>query len=200
MDKKKDTPAEVETVTVTMTRPVAEAVKIACEWYLRLHMGQFWDLAEDLCMAKFYSDAKHNEFKTKEQRDNAFTVSIHRRNDMQDGLDNLYRRYALPAPISDLMEIPYRAEQVWLGIRHALAWHDKLAGISAAASVLLLAGCNKQMIDLTYEYSQAQIKMPDGTVIEGKVDSWNDYEGDQLQVKINGTTYLVHSSNVILWH
>lgn len=84
MDKKKDTPAEVETVTVTMTRPVAEAVKIACEWYLRLHMGQFWDLAEDLCMAKFYSDAKHNEFKTKEQRDNAFTVSIHRRNDMQD--------------------------------------------------------------------------------------------------------------------
>ena len=121
MDKKKDTPAEVETVTVTMTRPVAEAVKIACEWYLRLHMGQFWDLAEDLCMAKFYSDAKHNEFKTKEQRDNAFTVSIHRRNDMQDGLDNLYRRYALPAPISDLMEIPYRAEQVWLGIRHALA-------------------------------------------------------------------------------
>ena len=63
-----------------------------------------------------------------------------------------------------------------------------------------LTGCNKQVIDLTYEYSQAQIKMPDGTVIEGKVDSWNDYEGDQLQVKINGTTYLVHSSNVILWH
>ena len=52
----------------------------------------------------------------------------------------------------------------------------------------------------TYEYSQAQIKMPDGTVIEGKVDSWNDYEGDQLQVKINGTTYLAHSSNVVLWH
>lgn len=75
-----------------------------------------------------------------------------------------------------------------------------MAGVSAAASVLLLAGCNKQMIDLTYEYSQAQIKMPDGTVIEGKVDSWNDYEGDQLQVKINGTTYLVHSSNVILWN
>lgn len=75
-----------------------------------------------------------------------------------------------------------------------------MAGVSAVASVLLLAGCNKQMIDLTYEYSQAQIKMPDGTVIEGKVDSWNDYEGDQLQVEINGTTYLVHSSNVILWH
>lgn len=64
-----------------------------------------------------------------------------------------------------------------------------MVGASAVASVLLMTGCNKQVIDLTYEYSQAQIKMPDGTVIEGKVDSWNDYEGDQLQVKINGTTY-----------
>lgn len=56
MDKKKDTPAEVETVTVTMSRPVAEAVQTACEMYLRLHMGQFNDLAEDLCMAKHYAD------------------------------------------------------------------------------------------------------------------------------------------------
>lgn len=75
-----------------------------------------------------------------------------------------------------------------------------MVGVSAVASILLMAGCNKQVIDLAYEYSQAQIKMPDGTVIEGKVDSWNDYEGDQLQVKINGTTYLVHSSNVVLWN
>lgn len=115
-------------MTITMSRPVAEAVKTACEWYLRLHMGQFEDLVEDLCMAKFYSDAKHNVFKTKEQRNSAFTVSIHRRNDMRDELDNLYRRYVLPAPISDLMEIPYRAEQVWLGIRYALSWHDRPDG------------------------------------------------------------------------
>lgn len=26
------------------------------------------------------------------------------------------------------------------------------------------------------------------------------YEGDQLQVKIDGVTYLVHSSNVVLRH
>ena len=58
MDKKKDTPAEVETVTVTMSRPVAEAVQAACEWYLRLHMGQFWEVADDLCLAKFHSDLK----------------------------------------------------------------------------------------------------------------------------------------------
>lgn len=56
--KKSDAPAEVETITLTMSRPVAEAVQTACEWYLRLHMGQFWDLAEGLCFAKFYSDLK----------------------------------------------------------------------------------------------------------------------------------------------
>ena len=37
-----------------------------------------------------------------------------------------------------------------------------MVGVSAVASILLMAGCNKQVIDLTYEYSQAQIKMPDG--------------------------------------
>ena len=35
---------------------------------------------------------------------------------------------------------------------------------SVLASALLMAGCNKQVIDLTYEYNWAQLKMPDGTV------------------------------------
>ena len=105
MVKRNDAPTEIETITLTMSRPVAEAVQAACEWYLRLHMGQFWDVADDLCMAKFYSDAKHNEFKTKEQRDNAFTVSIHRRNDMQLDFGRcviLLRHSAAPSlPASD---------------------------------------------------------------------------------------------------
>lgn len=72
--------------------------------------------------------------------------------------------------------------------------------VSVLASALLMAGCNKQVIDLTYEYSWAQLKMPYGTIVEGKLNSWDDYEGDQLQVKIDGVTYLVHSSNVVLRH
>jgi major membrane immunogen (membrane-anchored lipoprotein) len=36
--------------------------------------------------------------------------------------------------------------------------------VSVLASALLMAGCNKQVIDLTYEYSWAQLKMPDGTI------------------------------------
>ena len=41
MGEKKNAPAEIEKVTITMSRPVAEAVVKACEMYLRLHMGQF---------------------------------------------------------------------------------------------------------------------------------------------------------------
>lgn len=73
-----------------------------------------------------------------------------------------------------------------------------LAGIGVL-SVLLLSGCNKQMVDLTYSYEYAIIGLPNGETVEGKVSSWTDFEdGDQIQVKIDGKTYLVHSSNVVL--
>lgn len=65
--------------------------------------------------------------------------------------------------------------------------------------VMVLAGCNKQMVDLTYSYEYAIIGLPNGEVVEGKVSSWTDFEdGDQIQVKIDGKTYLVHSANVVL--
>jgi hypothetical protein len=68
-----------------------------------------------------------------------------------------------------------------------------------AVSIAVLAGCNKQMVDLTYSYEYAIIALPNGEVVEGKVSSWTDFEdGDQIQVKINGKTYLVHSSNIVL--
>ena len=71
-----------------------------------------------------------------------------------------------------------------------------LAGIITIGS---LCGCNRQIFDLTYNYNYAIINLPNGEVVEGKVSSWMDYEdGDQLQVVINGTTYLVHSSNVAM--
>ena len=62
-----------------------------------------------------------------------------------------------------------------------------------------LLGCNKQMVDLTYSYERAIIQLPNGEIVEGKVSSWTDFEdGDQIQVKIEGKTYLVHSSNIVL--
>ena len=41
---------------------------------------------------------------------------------------------------------------------------------------IFLSGCNKQIIDLTYNYE----------------------DGDQLQVKIDGVMYLTHANNVVL--
>ncbi len=74
-----------------------------------------------------------------------------------------------------------------------------LLAVIVVLSVCLLTGCNKQMVDLTYSYEYAIIGLPKGETVEGKVSSWTDYEdGDQLQVKIDGKTYLVHSSNVVL--
>ena len=80
----------------------------------------------------------------------------------------------------------------------------KLIAILLVASMTLglaaiTTGCNKQMVDLTYSYEYAIISLPNGEVVEGKVSSWTDFEdGDQIQVKINGKTYLVHSSNIVL--
>ena len=64
---------------------------------------------------------------------------------------------------------------------------------------LLTACCNRDIFDTHYTFTRAMIAMPDGSVVEGEVESWRDYDdGDQLQVTINGVTYLTHASNVVL--
>lgn len=66
---------------------------------------------------------------------------------------------------------------------------------------VVLVGCdyNYQAFDTTYSFDRAIIYLPNGEIIDGKVDSWRDFEdGDQIQVKIDGVTYLVHSTNVVL--
>ena len=58
---------------------------------------------------------------------------------------------------------------------------------------------NRTIIDLTYAYDRAIIELPNGQIVEGKVESWTDYtDSDQIQVKVNGKIYLVHSNNVAL--
>lgn len=77
----------------------------------------------------------------------------------------------------------------------------RIIGIFAVITLLLsLSACgNRQFFDTTFSYKKAMISLPNGEVVEGKVSSWRDYEdGDQIQVVIDGTTYLVHSSNAAL--
>lgn len=58
---------------------------------------------------------------------------------------------------------------------------------------------NRQLIDTAQRFDHAMIKLADGEIVEGRVDSWRDYENsDQIQVTVNGTTYLIHSTNVTL--
>lgn len=69
----------------------------------------------------------------------------------------------------------------------------------AIIATLFLTACNYQMVDTTFKFDRAIISLPNGSTVEGKVESWLDYEdGDQIQVKIDGVTYLVHSSDVAL--
>lgn len=70
---------------------------------------------------------------------------------------------------------------------------------TSIAMILSMTGCNRQIIDTTFSYNRAIIHLPDGTVVDGKVQSWKDYEdGDQIQVKIDGVTYLVDCMNIVL--
>lgn len=78
--------------------------------------------------------------------------------------------------------------------------NKKLIGIAVALGTMLaVTGCNKQLFDSTYSYEKAIFSLPNGEIIEGKVSSWTDFEdGDQIQVKVDGKQYLIHSSNIVL--
>lgn len=88
----------------------------------------------------------------------------------------------------------------FLFILKGMIFMKKLALVlSSIVLAMSLVACNKQVVDLTYSYERAIISLPNGEIIDGKVQSWTDYEdGDQIQVKIDGVTYLVHSSQVVL--
>lgn len=74
-----------------------------------------------------------------------------------------------------------------------------ISGVLATIMVISMVGWNKQLFDTTYTFDRAVISLPNGEVIDGKVTSWTDFEdGDQIQVKIDGKTYLVHSTNIVL--
>ena len=58
---------------------------------------------------------------------------------------------------------------------------------------------NQSWFDSTWSFEYVQIAMPDGSVVQGSVQSWQDYEdSDVVQVKVNDKVYLTHYTNVVL--
>ena len=70
--------------------------------------------------------------------------------------------------------------------------------LTLALMATMTACGNMQILDTTFTFDKAIVSLPNGEIVEGKVDSWRDYDGDQIQVVIDGTTYLVHSNNIAL--
>lgn len=63
---------------------------------------------------------------------------------------------------------------------------------------IILSTQNGQAVVSSLDIAEKFEKRHDNVMRD--VESWRDYEGDQLQVVIDGVTYLVHSSNVVLRH
>ena len=60
-------------------------------------------------------------------------------------------------------------------------------------------GCNRTILDTTWNFEEAYIELPGGEVIHGKLQSWKDFDqSDMIQITIDGKTYLTHSSNVVM--
>jgi hypothetical protein len=58
---------------------------------------------------------------------------------------------------------------------------------------------NQSWFDTTWSFEYVQIAMPDGSVVQGSVQSWKDYEdSDVVQVQVNDKVYLTHYMNVVL--
>ena len=86
--------------------------------------------------------------------------------------------------------------------------NKKVLIVVAVAVVLLVTGGviywqthigNRQLMDVNYHFDRAILKLPNGEVVEGKLNSWLDFDdSDVIQVKIDGKTYLTSYVNVCL--
>lgn len=59
--------------------------------------------------------------------------------------------------------------------------------------MFFITGCNREIFDTSYSFDKIVCNY-DGIKIELNVDKWNDYEGEQLQIKSEGKTYLLSAN------
>ena len=76
-----------------------------------------------------------------------------------------------------------------------------LVGLLSAGMLFGLCSCgNQTLIDTTYHFDKVILTLPNGESFEGKLESWTDFgeDGEQIQITLNGVTYLTSIDNVIL--
>lgn len=61
---------------------------------------------------------------------------------------------------------------------------------------------NKDLLKLDYEFNKVIIKTPDNQIIKGNVAKWATYDQkDLVKVELdNGTVYLGHASDILLYN
>lgn len=61
---------------------------------------------------------------------------------------------------------------------------------------------NKEILNDVYKFNYAQVKLVDGSVVDGELDTWSQRsENDTIRVTFkDGKSYLTHTSNVILYN
>lgn len=101
---------------------------------------------------------------------------------------------------SDIMDLSKRTERKVMEMKNAKAI---ILVVLLVIGALVLSGCslgNRQIgLDLKQSFDEAIVILHNGEMIEGKVDSWRDFdESDVVQVTVEGVTYLTHYSNIIL--
>lgn len=75
----------------------------------------------------------------------------------------------------------------------------KIFAAICLASILVLGGCNYDLLDTEYKFDYAIVKMPDGVAQKIDIRSWGDYDGEQIQITdTDGHVYLVNSVNCVL--
>lgn len=76
-----------------------------------------------------------------------------------------------------------------------------IAIISLLVLMLCFTGCsNKQIFDTNYTFQRAYVKIGEEWK-DFEIKTWKDYDGEQLQLKLqDGTVLIVHSANCILYN
>ena len=76
-----------------------------------------------------------------------------------------------------------------------------VAIIFMLVAILCFTGCgNQQIFDTNYTFTNAYVKIGDEWK-DLKIKTWADYDGEQLQLKLqDGTVLVVHSANCILYN